>query len=51
MGTVLIQVVGVALIAVGLGLMWLPLGIVFAGLAVFGLGWIADGEPLDEGSE
>lgn len=38
--TTIVELVGLALVAVGLGLMYVPAGIVAAGLTLVGLGFI-----------
>lgn len=46
MGSVLIQGLGLAVVAFGLALIWFPLAIIFAGLVVLGIGLLLDHEPF-----
>jgi hypothetical protein len=41
----LLQLAGLAAVAVGLALVFLPAGIIAAGLGLFGVGWLYDQRP------
>lgn len=43
--TVLLAIVGIAAIAVGLGLIWFPIGLVAAGVGCLLFSWLLDVEP------
>ena len=42
MGTLLVEVVGLILVAGGIALIYVPAAVIFAGIATFAVGWALD---------